>query len=112
MKPRLIVFDEPYSALDYPGVVQVLNQIIFLHKKGHTISYFVDWEDLKNNDTVLPVLVKKPHYRAEGILKRFENREIKSAGSFTETDIHSHLYFFLLIEKKPDSSAIGGLETS
>jgi len=37
MKPRIIVFDEPFTGLDYPGVIQVLNQTISLHKKGHTI---------------------------------------------------------------------------
>lgn len=37
MRPRIIVFDEPFTGLDYPGVIQVLNQILFLHKNGHTI---------------------------------------------------------------------------
>ena len=37
MKPRIIVFDEPFTGLDYPGVVQVLNQVLLLYKSGHTI---------------------------------------------------------------------------
>ncbi|MDR9757349.1 MAG: energy-coupling factor ABC transporter ATP-binding protein [Thermacetogeniaceae bacterium] len=37
MKPKIIIFDEPFTGLDYPGVVQVLKQIVQLHKKGHTI---------------------------------------------------------------------------
>jgi len=37
MKPRIIVFDEPFSSLDYPGVKQVLQQILALHQIGHTI---------------------------------------------------------------------------
>lgn len=37
MKPEIIVFDEPFTGLDYPGVVQVLNQVLSLHGKGHTI---------------------------------------------------------------------------
>ncbi len=37
MKPRIIVFDEPFAGLDYPGVVQVLNQILKLHREGHTM---------------------------------------------------------------------------
>ena len=37
MKPRVIVFDEPFSSLDYPGVKQVLHHILALHKSGHTI---------------------------------------------------------------------------
>jgi len=37
MGPKIIVFDEPFSSLDYPGVRQVLEQIISLHQSGHTI---------------------------------------------------------------------------
>lgn len=37
MNPQIMVFDEPFSNLDYPGVKQVLSQILILHKNGHTI---------------------------------------------------------------------------
>jgi len=37
MKPDIIMFDEPFTGLDYPGVVQVLRQLVQLHKAGHTI---------------------------------------------------------------------------
>jgi biotin transport system ATP-binding protein len=37
MKPKVIVFDEPFSSLDYPGTCQVLEQINALHQKGHTV---------------------------------------------------------------------------
>ncbi|MDY6789758.1 MAG: ATP-binding cassette domain-containing protein [Thermodesulfobacteriota bacterium] len=37
MEPKIIVFDEPFSSLDYPGVRQVLKQIVSLHHSGHTI---------------------------------------------------------------------------
>lgn len=37
MKPNIIMFDEPFTGLDYPGVVQVLRQLVQLHKAGHTI---------------------------------------------------------------------------
>ncbi|GBC62173.1 ABC transporter ATP-binding protein [Desulfonema ishimotonii] len=37
MKSRVIVFDEPFSNLDYPGVRQVLRQILRLRETGHTI---------------------------------------------------------------------------
>ena len=37
MKPNIIMFDEPFTGLDYPGVVQVLQQLVKLHKAGHTI---------------------------------------------------------------------------
>lgn len=37
MEPRVIVFDEPFSSLDYPGIKQVLQYILDLHQSGHTI---------------------------------------------------------------------------
>jgi biotin transport system ATP-binding protein len=37
MEPRVIVFDEPFASLDYPGVKQVLKQIVDLHRDGHTV---------------------------------------------------------------------------
>ena len=37
MEPKVIVFDEPFASLDYPGVKQVLKQILALHQVGHTI---------------------------------------------------------------------------
>jgi biotin transport system ATP-binding protein len=37
MNPEVIVFDEPFSNLDFPGLKQVLHQIVRLHRKGHTI---------------------------------------------------------------------------
>ena len=37
MEPKILVFDEPFSSLDYPGVKQVLAQMVSLHQAGHTI---------------------------------------------------------------------------
>lgn len=37
MRPQIIIFDEPFTGLDYPGVIQVLRQIVLLHQQGHTI---------------------------------------------------------------------------
>ncbi|CCK79388.1 MULTISPECIES: energy-coupling factor ABC transporter ATP-binding protein [Desulfobacula] len=37
MDPEVIVFDEPFSNLDYPGTIQVLSTIVDLNKSGHTI---------------------------------------------------------------------------
>lgn len=37
MNPRVIVFDEPFASLDYPGVQQVLHHILDLHQSGRTI---------------------------------------------------------------------------
>ena len=37
MAPRVLVMDEPFSNLDYPGIRQVLEQILSLHASGHTV---------------------------------------------------------------------------
>jgi biotin transport system ATP-binding protein len=37
MKPKVLALDEPFSSLDYPGIKQVLKQILSLHESGHTI---------------------------------------------------------------------------
>jgi len=37
MAPQVIVLDEPFSDLDYPATVQVLKQILNLHRNGHTV---------------------------------------------------------------------------
>jgi len=37
MEPAIAVFDEPFTSLDYPGVCQVLEQILALHRAGRTI---------------------------------------------------------------------------
>jgi biotin transport system ATP-binding protein len=37
MMPEVLVLDEPFSNLDYPGTMDVLVQIIRLHKAGRTI---------------------------------------------------------------------------
>lgn len=37
MKPKILVFDEPFAGLDYPGTLQVLEAIVTLHRNGHTI---------------------------------------------------------------------------
>jgi len=37
MEPRILVFDEPFSSLDYPGVKKILTQMISLHQAGHTL---------------------------------------------------------------------------
>lgn len=37
MKPRTILFDEPFSHLDYPAIQEVLRHLIQLHREGHTL---------------------------------------------------------------------------
>jgi len=37
MEPEVVVFDEPFSNLDYDGIRQVLSQMLALHKDGKTV---------------------------------------------------------------------------
>jgi biotin transport system ATP-binding protein len=37
MQSRILVFDEPFANLDYAGVRQVLEHILALHERGHTV---------------------------------------------------------------------------
>ena len=37
MKPQVILFDEPFSHLDYPGIREVLRHMVDLHRQGHTL---------------------------------------------------------------------------
>jgi biotin transport system ATP-binding protein len=37
MDPQIIVFDEPFSNLDFPGTCQVLEQMSQLQQDGHTL---------------------------------------------------------------------------
>jgi len=37
MRPQVILFDEPFSFLDYPGIQEVLRHMAHLHREGHTI---------------------------------------------------------------------------
>jgi len=37
MKPRVILFDEPFAYLDFPGIQEVLKYMIELHREGHTL---------------------------------------------------------------------------
>jgi len=37
MRPRVILFDEPFSFLDYPGIQEVLKHMIRFNREGHTV---------------------------------------------------------------------------
>jgi biotin transport system ATP-binding protein len=37
MRPKVLLMDEPFSNLDFPATVRVLDQILELHQNGHTI---------------------------------------------------------------------------
>lgn len=45
MQPDIILFDEPFSNLDYPGICQVVDQMRVLKGDAHTIvvtSHYLD----------------------------------------------------------------------
>ncbi len=37
MRPEVILFDEPFSFLDYPGIREVLKHMVHLNREGHTL---------------------------------------------------------------------------
>ena len=37
MGPEIILFDEPFSHLDYPAIQEVLRHLVHLHRQGHTL---------------------------------------------------------------------------
>ena len=37
MRPRVVLFDEPFSFLDYPGICEVLKHMVHLHRERHTL---------------------------------------------------------------------------
>jgi cobalt transport protein ATP-binding subunit len=37
MRPQIILLDEPFSHLDFPGIQEVLKHLIHLHQDGHTL---------------------------------------------------------------------------
>jgi len=37
MKPEVILFDEPFSHLDYPGTREILRHMVELHRQGRTL---------------------------------------------------------------------------
>jgi biotin transport system ATP-binding protein len=37
MQPQTILFDEPFSHLDYPGIQEVLRHMVHLHRQRHTL---------------------------------------------------------------------------
>jgi len=89
MDPQVIVFDEPFSNLDYPGTIQVLTTIIDLNRSGHTI--IIATHDV---ETII--------YDATRIII-MENGQIKEDG--TPADMVKHLESCGI--KEPCSSKFG-----
>ncbi len=66
MDPEVIVFDEPFSNLDYPGTIQVLSTIINLNLSGHTIIIAThDVETIIDRSTRI-IIMEKGEIREDG----------------------------------------------
>ena len=89
MNPEVIVFDEPFSNLDYPGTLQVLSTIIDLNRSGHTI--IIATHDV---ETII--------YEATRIIV-MEDRQIKEDGNPLEIIKHLESYGV----REPCSSKFG-----
>lgn len=81
MDPMVIVFDEPFSNLDYPGTLQVLSTIINLNRAGHTIIIAThDVETIIYNATRI-IIMEKGQIKKDGppldIVKHLERYGVK-----------------------------------
>ena len=73
MEPKVIAFDEPFASLDYPGVKQVLKQILALHRSGHTILVIThDLEKIIAHADRL-IIMQKGHIVRDGVPAEFIN---------------------------------------
>jgi biotin transport system ATP-binding protein len=81
MKPDVIVLDEPFTGLDYPGVRDILKDIVRLHREGRTIILIShDLENVLAHATQL-VLMNRGEVcavgSAEELLPRLEEYGIR-----------------------------------
>ena len=79
MHPQIVVFDEPFAGLDYPGTRQVLREMLRLQEAGHTLVVAThDLEKIIHHADRLIVMnggrvVKdgpRPHRRRDRVLRR------------------------------------------
>ncbi len=81
MDPDLILFDEPFSNLDYPGTIQVLSTIIELNRSGHTIIIATHDVDTVIYDATRIIIMEKGRIKEDGspidIVKCLESYGVK-----------------------------------
>ncbi|MBU8848107.1 MAG: energy-coupling factor ABC transporter ATP-binding protein [Desulfobacterales bacterium] len=81
MNPEVIVFDEPFSNLDYPGTIQVLSTIINLNRSGHTIIIAThDVETIISEATRIIIMEEglvKEDGKPDSLIKYLESYGIK-----------------------------------
>jgi len=66
MDPDVIVFDEPFSNLDYPGTLQVLSTIIKLNRSGNTIIIATHDVEPVIYETTRIILMEKGRIKKDG----------------------------------------------
>ena len=67
MDPQVIVFDEPFSNLDYPGTIQVLTTIIDLNQSGHTIIIATHDVETVIYDATRIIIMEQGHIKEDGV---------------------------------------------
>jgi biotin transport system ATP-binding protein len=81
MDPQVIVFDEPFSNLDYPGSLQVLSTIIDLNVSGHTIIMATHDVETVIYDATRIIIMEKGLVKKDGspadIVRHLESYGVK-----------------------------------
>ena len=79
MEPQVLVLDEPFANLDYSGMLQVLSQIVHLHRAGKTIILSTHDLDKTMGYAGRLILMKNGSIIMDGL---FENviRDVECAG--------------------------------
>lgn len=67
MDPQVIVFDEPFSNLDYPGTIQVLTTIIDLNRSGHTIIIATHDVETVIYEATRIIIMEDGHIKEDGV---------------------------------------------
>lgn len=77
MDPQVIVFDEPFSNLDYPGTREVLTTILALNRSGQTIIIATHDVETVIYDATRIIIMDKGLIREDGapadIVRRLES---------------------------------------
>lgn len=81
MDPEVILFDEPFSNLDFPGTLQVLSTMVELNRSGHTIIIATHDVEPIIYETTRIILMEKGEIKEDGppgvIVKHLEAYGVK-----------------------------------
>jgi biotin transport system ATP-binding protein len=79
MEPQVLVLDEPFANLDYSGMLQVLSQIVHLHRAGKTIILSTHDLDKTMGHAGRLILMKNGSIVKDGLFGNVIN-DVASAG--------------------------------